>query len=253
MSGSEGRGIQSIEVGGRLLDVLVHATKPMMLRDLAAQANVATAQAHAYLTSYRRVELVEQDQATGHYILGPATIRLGMARLRNSEPLATACQEVIKLSNALGLMVATTVWGPHAPTAIQVIDGGQSLNINMRPGTTFSVTGSASGRIFGAFEQSEIVKARIALEFDGIDSPGVGGNRVSPSEFQEEMAAIRSRGYAALMHSPVPRLGSVAAPVFKGKSVALVITLIGYLDNLDLTPTSEAIHQLLEKCQSLSQ
>src|SRR5271163_30363 len=41
---TEGRGVQSIEVGGRILQVLVDAEQPMMLRDLARQAGVLPAQ-----------------------------------------------------------------------------------------------------------------------------------------------------------------------------------------------------------------
>jgi len=41
--------VQSIETGGRLLSVLAAQAESMMLRDLAAAAGLAPAQAHAYL------------------------------------------------------------------------------------------------------------------------------------------------------------------------------------------------------------
>jgi len=144
-SGSEGRGIQSIEVGGRLLQALSEADAPLMLRDLAAQAGLAPAQAHAYLVSYRRANLVEQD-ASGMYRLGYLALRLGRARMLCVEPLATASQSAIQLSEKVGLMVALVVWGPKAPTAVQVQEGAHTLNVNVHEGTIFSVTGSASGR-----------------------------------------------------------------------------------------------------------
>ena len=43
----DGRGVQSIEVGARLLNALVTEGEPMMLKDLAKQAGIAPAQAHA--------------------------------------------------------------------------------------------------------------------------------------------------------------------------------------------------------------
>ncbi|WP_367194776.1 helix-turn-helix domain-containing protein [Amorphus sp. 3PC139-8] len=75
------RGIQSIEVGGRLLNALVAHAQPMTLKDLAAAADMAPAQAHGYLASYRRTGLVEQESASGHYQLGPLATRLATARL----------------------------------------------------------------------------------------------------------------------------------------------------------------------------
>jgi DNA-binding IclR family transcriptional regulator len=55
-----GRGVQSVVVGGRLLAVMASAGRPLMLRDIAAGANVTPAQAHAYLVSFRKLDLVEQ-------------------------------------------------------------------------------------------------------------------------------------------------------------------------------------------------
>ncbi len=51
---AESRGVQSIEVGGRLLQALVDADAPMMLKDIASRAKIAPAQAHAYLVSFRK-------------------------------------------------------------------------------------------------------------------------------------------------------------------------------------------------------
>ena len=43
------RGIQSIDVGGRLLEALARVGEPMMLRDLAREAAMTPAKAHPYL------------------------------------------------------------------------------------------------------------------------------------------------------------------------------------------------------------
>jgi hypothetical protein len=48
-----GRGVQSAEVGGRILVAMVQAGRPLMLRDLAGGADVTPAQAAAYLVSFR--------------------------------------------------------------------------------------------------------------------------------------------------------------------------------------------------------
>ena len=53
------RGIQSIEVGGRLLQALARVGEPMMLRDLAREAGMTPAKAHPYLVSFSRL-------GTGH-------------------------------------------------------------------------------------------------------------------------------------------------------------------------------------------
>jgi DNA-binding IclR family transcriptional regulator len=76
------RGIQSIEIGGRLLRVLADAIQPMMLGGLADAAGMPPGQAHAYLVSFRKMQLVEQDGVSGRYRLGPFALRLGLACFR---------------------------------------------------------------------------------------------------------------------------------------------------------------------------
>ena len=82
-----------------------------MLRDIAAEADLAPAQAHAYLASFRRIELVEQETGSGRYLLGPAAIKLAMARFRGSEVISAANREAKTLSQDLGVMVAIVVSG----------------------------------------------------------------------------------------------------------------------------------------------
>jgi DNA-binding IclR family transcriptional regulator len=49
------RGIQSIEVGGRLLQALARIGESMMLRDLAREAAMTPAKAHPYLVRFSRL------------------------------------------------------------------------------------------------------------------------------------------------------------------------------------------------------
>ena len=46
-AGLKGRGVQSVEIGGRLLAILAEGGQPMMLRDLAQAAELTPGQAHA--------------------------------------------------------------------------------------------------------------------------------------------------------------------------------------------------------------
>lgn len=250
---SEGRGIQSVEVGGKLLHALADASAPMMLRDLAAVASLAPAQAHAYLVSFRRANLVEQDAASGMYRLGPFAMRLGLARMRSVEPLATASKVASRLSQELGLMVAVVVWGPNSPTALQVQEGAHTLNVNVRAGTVFSVTGSASGRIFGAYVPSEALRRRIDLELKGeIRDLGLGV-RSSRKEFDAEIARVKRDGFATIADMPVPGISAIAAPVFDASgALALALTLIGPNEAVDIGDGSAAIAALIDACRGLS-
>ena len=87
-------GIQSVEVGFALLDVLARAVGPLMLRDLAAAASMSAAKAHRYLVSFQRLGLVVRDASTTYYDLGPSALNLGLASLSRLDAVKLAREGV---------------------------------------------------------------------------------------------------------------------------------------------------------------
>ena len=88
------RGIQSVEVAGRLLQALAAARQPLPLVALAAAAELSSAQAHTYLVSLLRLGLIKRTPGDGHYESGPLALRLGMARLAQEPALAPGAKPV---------------------------------------------------------------------------------------------------------------------------------------------------------------
>ncbi|QRM30293.1 IclR family transcriptional regulator [Microvirga sp. VF16] len=249
----DGRGVQSVEVGGRILAALVKAGRPLMLRELATMAEVAPAQAHAYLLSFRKLELVEQDAASGRYQLGPFALQLGIARLRSFDPLRLAANAVIGFAEEIGLMVTVGVWGTHGPTIVQVQEGSDQVHVNVRTGTVFSITGTATGKVFAAFMPPKIIEAQLGEELrKGARIQGVGAP-TSRKELEAEVAMARQLGYAATESKPVTGINGIAAPVFDySGQMQLAITLIGPTGVLDIGPNSKDAKALLAFTQKLS-
>lgn len=251
--GVAGRGVQSIEVGGRLLGVLVAAGRPMMLRDIAAGADVTPAQAHAYLVSFRKLGLMEQDSATGRYQLGPFALQLGLARMRAFNPLRFAGEAAAQLSADLGLMVTVTVWGSFGPTIVQVLEAADQVHVNLRAGAVYSLTGTATGRVFGAFLPGSALAPRLEDELaEGARRQRIGA-LATRERFTLEVALVRQQGYAVAEGSPVPGINGLAAPVFDhGGQLQLVITLIGPAGVVGTAAASPQIAALLEFTRRLS-
>ncbi len=250
----DARGIQSIEVGGRILSALMHANGPMMLRDLASAANLAPAQCHGYLTSYKNIGLVEQDTRSGFYQLGHLALRLAIGRIRGVSLLNSASKAIYSLSEDLGFMALMVVWGPHGPTIVQVSEGTSTLTLNIRQGTLFSVTGTASGIVFGAFSNPDGMEQLIDQEINGQTRSHSFG-KIPPRE-NYELAVKRARelGYADTVGAPIPGINAVSAPVFNRQSnLELVITLIGRTDDMPVDERSIAVAKLLSVTTSLSE
>jgi len=92
------RGIQSIEVGGRLLRALARIGEPMMLRDLAREAGMTPAKAHPYLVSFSRLGLIERNEVTGRYEVGALALELGLVGLRRLSAVRVAEPKIAALA-----------------------------------------------------------------------------------------------------------------------------------------------------------
>ncbi|MGL4286930.1 MAG: IclR family transcriptional regulator [Phreatobacter sp.] len=246
----EGRGVQSIEVGGRLLAAMVELGKPAMLRDLAAMAKVTSAQAHAYLVSFRKTGLVEQDPLSGRYLLGPFALQLGLTRMREHVPLRMANQAAIALAAETGLMVTISVWGTHGPTIVEVEESVQPVHVNLRVGAVYTVTGTATGRLFAAFLPEDLTRPLIDKE-RGAGRPGA--TRPAKDKLAADFAEIRRRGFATTEGIPVPGINAVSAPVLDHSGqVQFAVTLIGPASDLIVKGDSEQAHFVRNFAETLS-
>ncbi|MEK1930714.1 MAG: IclR family transcriptional regulator [Pararhizobium sp.] len=247
----EARGVQSIEVGAKLLNVLVDEEEPMMLKDLARLAGIAPAQAHAYLVSYRKMGLIEQEESAGRYRLGPLALELGITRMRTVDPMHLAREAAVELSARSGLNVALVVWGSFGPTVIQIEESGSQLNMNTKVGTVYSLTSTASGRVFAAFMPEALIREAIRIE----KKEESGSARVGKPRFlsRTEMETIRANGYSTIEAPPVPGINALSSPVFDHiGQMQCAITLIGLETVMSVAPDSPYIPMLLETTQRLS-
>jgi DNA-binding IclR family transcriptional regulator len=235
MTKAEQRGIQSIDVGGKLLATLLAKTAPMMLKDISAETGIASAQAHAYLSSFKRLDLVVQDQADGRYALGPLALHLGLSYIAAYAQLRAAREAVRRIEDATGFMTLLTVWSNGAPTAIEVRPGRERLNVNVQPGSVFPLTGSSVGFVFAAFMPKQEIAARKEAELAGTQARG-GQWHVQPKDFAKRVSDAKICGFASLAGQPIFGINSLAVPVFgpDGEFDAAIM-LLGHEDNMDLS------------------
>ncbi|MEO8667831.1 MAG: IclR family transcriptional regulator [Bauldia sp.] len=250
---TEGRGVQSIEVGARLLNALVDDGEPMMLRDLARRAGIAPAQAHAYLVSFRNSGLVEQDGQAGLYRLGPFALQLAIARMRSFDPLRMAGDAIADLAAETGLTVALAIWGTFGPTVIQVWEGADQVHINTRAGTVYSVSGTATGRVFAAFMPESLIRETIRAELAESRYLRRIGETISFSLLKPDLKSIRALGFSTIKAPPVPGINALSAPVFDHVGQMLMaVTLIGPATAFDDTVEGTCVRALLRFTGRLS-
>ena len=252
------RGIQSIEVGGQLLRALVHHGRPMALKDLAREADMTPAKAHPYMVSFGRLGLIEQDAGSGHYLLGPLALQLGLIGLQQADPVRIAAPLLAPLAQEIGHTVAIAVWGARGATIVQIAEAPSPVHVSLRHGTVFSLTHTASGRLFGAYLDAAVVKAlldderRRATRRKPAASPAFGmpSSPTLPSwaGFAAQLEEVRAHGISRSEDEVLPGVSAMSAPVFDhGGAIVLALTAIGPSGVFD-SRWDSALAQALKRC-----
>ena len=228
------QGIQSIEVGTRLLHALAESPKPMMLRDLANTAEMPAAKAHRYLVSYMRMGLVTQDAKSACYDLGEFALELGLARLSRIDVVRLADPILDDLCERLGETVALAIWGSHGATCVRWVDAGGPVTIALRTGVVLPLTASATGLAFAAFSRSAYMKQQLEQELIQEAEHSQQDLIQVKQMFEQRIDEIRKHGIARASGSLTPGINGFSAPVFdhSGRMTAAVTALgtIGHFD-----------------------
>jgi DNA-binding IclR family transcriptional regulator len=213
----ERAGIQSVEVGFALLDVLAQAPGPLMLRDLASAAGMSAAKAHRYLVSFQRLSLVVQDANT-RYELGPATLRLGLATLSRLDAVKLARERLPTLMDQTGHTLALAVWGNRGPTLVHWQEMPLAMPVSLRLGDVMPLLSSATGRCFAAFighggaadKALPMIEAELTLarKLGRSDLPS------TPAQVQAMLSESRTQGLGRVVNVLLPGISGLCAPVF---------------------------------------
>ena len=231
--GGDRRGIQSIEVGGALLQALVRHGAPMILKDLAREAGMPAAKAHPYLVSFGKLGLIEQDPLTGRYGLGGFSLQMGLSALHGLNPLRVATPEAAKLSDDIEQNVAIAVWGNQGPTVVSIEECSRQMHVNMRVGTVMDLLVSATGRTFAAFLPTRMTASLVDDELARMSAEH-GARGVSRQQLDADLDEVRRERLARAVGKPIPGINAFTAPVFDHTGhLALAITAMGPAASFD--------------------
>ena len=247
------QGIQSIEVGTRLLRALAAYGRPMMLRDLARNAGMPAAKAHRYLVSFMRMGLVEQDANTGRYDLGSFSLELGLASLSRLDPVRLGAPILEDLCERIGETVALAMLGNHGATIVRWVEAGGPITVTLRTGTVLPLANSATGRAFVAYCRAPFLKKLLERELrTNAEQTGTTVTALIHG-LEPIIEEIRLHGISRASGSLTPGINGFSAPVFDhtGNMVAAV-TSLGSFGHFDTEWNSPLAFAIKEAAQSLS-
>ena len=236
------RGIQSIDTGIRLLEVLEKADGPLALKDLSAKAGMDPSGAHRYLASFLRSGLVAQG-ADSRYDFGPLALRLGLAAMQRLDPIRATERALPALVEETGFTALLAVWSNRGPTIVhwqRTSDLVTSLNL----GTVLPVARSSLGRMLLAFLPAGVTAEALALE--------AGKEKLDRNALDRELERARRSRLAYADKTVIPGLYATASAVrgWNGEAVCAA-ALIGSDPELARQNNPAAL-TLRELCDRLS-
>lgn len=216
---SKRRGIQSIDTGIRLLEVLEKSDGPLALKDLSARADLDPSSAHRYLASFVRCGLVRQDTDT-RYDFGPLALLMGLAAVRRLDAVQITERALPALVEETGYTALLSVWSNRGPTVVHWQRSPSPFVTNLGLGSVLPVSRSATGTIFVAFLPPTVTAETLNQE--------ARREAVDRESFARAVERAKKARLAFADSSVTPGLAAVSAPVLQWNGqAAAAVTLIG--------------------------
>ena len=223
-------GVQSLELGLGLFDLLATHGKPCGLSELARQAGTHRAKAYRYLASLVRRGWVHQSASSGLYELGPAVRALALAWLARQDWIELASAEALELAQQLGNTCLVAAQTQAGVTAIRVYQPRQGVSVGVAQGTLFDLRSSATGRVFATWAQPP--------------------SDALPAALRDQ---IRGRGLATVEGEHAPGINALGAPVFDAQGhLLMALTLVGPAAALQVDPQGAPAQALRQACARIS-
>lgn len=244
-------GVQSLEIGMGILRAMVNGHRSMMLKDIAAAADMPASKAHRYLVSLIRAGLVEQDPMTSRYDLGPFALNIGLVAIDRLDRVRLGLSAIAELRDRINETTALAVWSDHGPVIVRWERPRRPITVNVVTGTALELITSASGRVFAAWLPKESTERMIEKELTTLELPAGIKARADVDAMLER---VRGDGFASVSgYHLVPGVEAVAAPVFNFKNeITIAMLVVGVQGMFDMRPEGPVVTALKKAAQGLS-
>ncbi len=222
---------QSIAAVERALDVLLlfvnTGSKDLGVTEISGELGLSKAAVHRILTSLRSRDLVNVDEDSRRYTLGPGALALGQAYLSRLDIRALGRPELEALSAATRETATMSLRSGTQRVYVAQVVPPREVRMEVPLGVPYPIHAGASSKAFLAFLPPTELEPLLTGSLPKVTPETV----TDPVELRKELAEIRARGYALSLGERQAGAGSVAAPIrdADGYPVA-VVSVSGPLD-----------------------
>jgi DNA-binding IclR family transcriptional regulator len=225
--------VQAAETGMAVLKGLAHLGGRSSLTALSTHVAESPAKVHRYLASLMEEGLVAQDAVSQHYYLGTEAIQIGLAAMRQADPIRAAEPCLVRLRESLEVTCFLAVMGNKGPTIVRFEEPGLPVTVNVRAGSVMSMLWSATGRAFlGLLDESRVLA--LAEQELGEATPEMRALLDAKDPIGSLRREVQQARCASVKDTYLRGISAVAAPVYDyAGRVSAVITALGATGGFD--------------------
>lgn len=243
---SRRQGVQAIGTGMAVLKGLARLGGIASLTRLAGHIGENPAKVHRYLVSLIEEGMVAQDPRSQQYRLGLEAVLVGVAAMRQADPVRVAETSLIRLRDTLDVTCFIAVMGNKGPTIVRFEEPGLPVTVNVRVGSVLSMLWSATGRVFLGLLGETRVRAMAEEELALLSREAR-----SQLDLHEPIDRLRdevaANGCATVVDTNLKGISAVAAPVYDyAGHLCAVLTALGATGGFDASidgPIAQAVRQ----------
>lgn len=220
------QGIQSIDVGVRVLKVLAANPAPMGLKEIAAAAKTTPSNTHRYLVSLVQAQLVRQDEFSGRYALGAYCLQLGLIALSRVEADEVASRAMARLRGQTSKTVFLSLWSDRGPTIVRWQSGSAPLGVSVRLGQQTPLLSGTSGKVFLGFEPWDRVLPVLEQEIT-LRKTARLKSLTTLAEAKALRHEVREQGMSRVLGDSFPGIHGLSAPIFNAAGeLAMALSVV---------------------------
>lgn len=238
------RGIQSVDIGFRVLAALAAEPEPATLGAIAGRSKLSSSQAHRYLASLVASGMAQQNPASGRYHLGPQAIQIGLAALARTDLFAEADPAVAAFTRETGRTALIAALGPLGPTVVRWHAGRVPVTTSLTVGSVLPLLGSATGHVFLSFMNSDeaagLLKSQPVTQRRTLDAVAI-------------RESVRDAMSASVDELLIPGLRATAVPILDMQQRAALVVTVMATPAFERRDDEAVVEKLMNLCGKLTE
>ena len=208
---AKGQTITAVERTAQVLKAFSRASTPTLgVTEIAQELDISKAVVHRILNSLRVQGFIDVDPTSRKYMLGPASLAVGLAFLRNVDVRRLARPVLRELSEHTHETATLSIRSGWQRVYIDQVTPGREVKMTVDLGRPFPLHAGSSSKALLAHLPAEEIDTYVSVV--GLDSL-TDRTITDANDLKEELARIRENGFAMSTGERQSGAASVAAAI----------------------------------------